>query len=168
MRAALSFLVVLVAAAACSRRPAAVDGRAGSTASPRGLQIQTRTLRSFERFEARERAALAAQAVQSKIREEIGDGPTKPEGLHTIPLQAASQRRFAQIRWAARYPHGQTVQARVEVGARTIRCSVDPSGAADTGAESDWIEFQTRIDELEPGRYRIIAPLREVTLDVPG
>jgi len=125
-------------------------------------------LRSFERYEARERAALAAQAAQSKAREENGDGPMKLEGLHTIPLEAASQRRFAQIRWAARYPHGGRAQPRVEVGARTIRCSVDLSGGADAGAESDWTEFQTRIDDLEPGRYRIIAPLREVTLDVPA
>jgi hypothetical protein len=168
MRAVPYFLVVLIAAAGCDRRPAGVDGRGGAAASPRGLRTQTRTSRSFERFEAQQRAALAAQALQSKIREENGEGPIKPEGLHTIPLQAASQRRFAQIRWAARYPHGQSVQPRVEVGARTIRCSVDLSGAADAGGESDWTEFQTRIDDLEPGRYRIIAPLREVTLDVPN
>ncbi len=153
MRLALC-LLLLVGGLACARRSDVV-------ADP-GPKVKTRVVSTIERFEESFKQALRAQERQD---EESGM-ETKHDGIHTVKLKAASQRRFAQIWWAARYPHGRKVAPSVAVERFTIRCGAELSGTgADAG--SDWTDFETRIDDLESGRYRIIAPLGEVTLDVP-
>jgi hypothetical protein len=157
-------LVLLLLGLGCNRQVEPADTRRASIdASGEDLRITTKITRTLERFE--ERQAQAKQA-QKRHREETGQR-TKYSGIHTVALNAASQRRFAQIWWAARYRHGQTPTARVEIDSSIVQCTVDLSGDPTPGDESDWTDFETRIDGLPSGRYRIIAPLREVTLDVP-
>ena len=157
-------VVLLLFGLGCNRHVEPADTwRASTDASGEGLRITTKITRTLERFE--ERQAQAKQA-QKRHDEETGQR-TKQSGIHTVDLKAASQRRFAQIWWAARYQHGQAPTAHVEIDSGIVRCTVDLSGDPTPGTDSDWTDFETRIDGLPSGRYRIIAPLREVTLDVP-
>ena len=160
-----AYALLLVAGLACARRSNAVEGVDDSAASADGSpKIGTRVNRTIERLE--ERDTLAKRA-QERYDAEKGI-QTKHEGVHRVLLKAASQRRFGQIWWGARYPHGQKVAPRVVIDSYVVKCSVDASGRATAiDAGSDWTDFETRIDELPSGRYRIIAPLDEATLDVP-
>jgi hypothetical protein len=157
-------LLVLIAGLGCSRREKPFERQDGAAVPDRGPSIKTMVRRTIDRFE--ERQALAFEA-QRKRNAETGKH-MKVEGIHTVRLDAASQRQFAQIWWAARYPHGQHVTPRVAIDRFTIRCTVDLSPDVDAGAASDWTDFETKIDNLPSGRYRVIAPLHEVTVDVPS
>lgn len=160
----VGYVLLLVCGLTCNRRMSGAQA-ADSSAAPviPGPKIETRIGRTIERFEETYALALKAQArhdAETGVR-------TKHEGLRTVRLAAASQRRFAQIRWGARYRHGQKALPSVAIDGHVIRCSIDVSGPTGVDAASDWTDFETRIDDLSPGRYRIIAPLHEVTLDVP-
>ena len=125
--------------------------------------MKTTESRTIELYDVRQARALAAE----RMEDEATGKHTKHEGLRTTQLNAASEPRFAQITWAVRYSHGQKVKPTVEIERHMIRCAADVTGEADADSGVDWTEFLTTIDELPSGRYRIVAPLKEVTLDVP-
>jgi hypothetical protein len=156
-------LLPLVASLACARNPSAAVRQDASVTSGDGPRVETRVTRIIERLE--ERRKLAKE--RHKQRDEEMGRDTKDESPHLVDLKAASQRRFAQIWWAVRYPHGQKALPTVEIQPSEIRCAISLSGEPKPGSESDWTDFETRIDDLPPGRYRVIAPLREVTVDIP-
>jgi hypothetical protein len=157
-------LVPLVVSLACSRNPSAVAKHdATITSVSDGPRIETKVTRVIERLEEQQKLG---REKRRQLDAERGTH-TKDHAPHLVNLKAASQRGFAQIWWAARYPRGQKAHPSVEIQSSVIRCAVSLSGQPEPGSESDWTDFETRIDDLPAGRYRISSPLREVTLDVP-
>ena len=157
-------LLVVMGGLQCTRPGNMVERRDGAAAAEdRGPRIKTSLRRTIGRFEERQVQARKAQRRRNAETERHG----LESGIHTVSLDAASQHRFAQIWWAARYPHGQRPEPRIQLDRFTVRCAVHLSGEPEPTAGSDWTDFETTIDDLPPGRYRIIAPLEEVTLDVP-
>jgi hypothetical protein len=157
-------LLLLVASLACARNPSTAAGQDATVTSPRSdPRVETRVMRVIEQLEERRRVAKE----RHERRDEEMETHTKDDSPHLVDFNAASQRRFAQIWWAARYPHGQKALPSIEIQQSMIRCAVSLSGEPKPGSDSDWTDFETRINDLPAGRYRVIAPLREVTLEVP-
>jgi hypothetical protein len=110
-------------------------------------------------------------ATESRVAEvERALGHALPPRLRRFFLEEAAS---VQFQWflptesGAPFVHGQKATPRVEVGSRVVGCAVDLSGDVSPGAGSDWTDFETRIDGLPSGHYRIVGPLGERTLDVP-
>jgi hypothetical protein len=143
----------------CGQSGDGTDTKAVSApqSSPTEPTIQTKVELNIERFEQAQQHALSDHHAPDIL----------PPDLTPVGVKAAAQKRFAQIWWSVRYPHGQRPAPTIEIVRGVIRCRVELSGEPEPGAGTDWTSFETKIDHLEPGRYRIIAPLREVTLEVP-
>jgi hypothetical protein len=149
--------VTLLCCVACGRGSNAHRDASAADAS----RVFTSVLWTVERFEEQNAATVAAQEEYDR---ENGVH-TQHDGLPINRLRAFDLRSFVLIKWQVRYPHGMKVSPRVTVVGRTIRCAIDQTGARGSNATTDQTEFQTRLDHLPAGRYRIFAPLYGGTLD---
>jgi hypothetical protein len=109
------------------------------------------------------------QRANASYRQRLANGgpPTKSPDRSPAKLEAAARGRFAQIRWSARFAHGQKATPTVSIGGGIIRCAIELTGNAQPNAGTDWAAYMTKIDQLPAGTYRILAPLDEKTLRVP-
>jgi hypothetical protein len=157
-------VLLLTVGAACARQSRTSELPAGPRDADLGRpKLVTSVRRTIPRLEA---YRAAAEARRKRHDEEMGV-QTKSDVPHLVKLNAASQRRFAQIWWGVRYPHGQSPVPHVEIGSGQIECGVNMTGEPTTEGDSDWTDFETKVDDLPSGRYRVVAPLGEVTLEVP-
>ena len=164
MRFLLVVVLLLTVGAACARQSRISELSEGSRDADMGRpKLVTSARRTIPRLEA---YRAAAELRRERHDEEMGV-QTKSDAPHLVKLNAASQRRFAQIWWGARYPHGQKPVPHVEIRSSLIQCGVHMTGEPTTEGDSDWTDFETKIDDLPSGRYRVVAPLDEVTLEVP-
>ena len=146
----------------CAREDRSVDAGGLAQRGAGAPAIQTKAVRSLLNSDEREQEVLAWRK-----RRDGGNRPTLEPNIFPRAIKAAARGRFAQIWWSVEYAHGLEVAPRIEIGPGSSQCKVDLSGAPSADAERDWTEFETKIDRLPPGRYRIVAPRGEVTLEVP-